>query len=441
MMRPSPRLHESLLVAALLLALLAACAGPAVPTPTPQTPAAVPVAPTLSAAQEQRLLDRAMSHYAAGEHDLALAWFDRLIAGLHGAARTERLAVARALRAETYLKQHRYEAALGDLHAAYALGQRSALVTRNLCRAHALLAEPRQARPYCEQAFAADPALAADSYGLALALLGDLEGAADKLQLFIDNTAVSPYPNVVDMRAERRVWAVMLRRGENPFTPLVLADLRAHDPVAGAAAFPPAELSLPAALNAYWHGRDLARAGDYAAAGAAFGAALALFPDFEEALVARGSTAVLSGRPQEALPDLDAALRLNPQDGVAYHWRGMARSELGLIETAVADFTAALRLNPQVSRNYHMRGVARLRGGDPQAALADFSAALLVDKENGEIWFRRAQARAALGQREAAISDLQQALALGLPRATAAQARELLRRLRAGEQFDPQTTF
>lgn len=47
-----------------------------------------------------------------------------------------------------------------------------------------------------------------------------------------------------------------------------------------------------------------------------------------------------------AVSDASEALRLNPNDYIAYHYRGIARAKLGNFETAINDFRAALRIKP-----------------------------------------------------------------------------------------------
>ncbi|MQA64642.1 MAG: tetratricopeptide repeat protein [Alphaproteobacteria bacterium] len=47
-----------------------------------------------------------------------------------------------------------------------------------------------------------------------------------------------------------------------------------------------------------------------------------------------------------AVSDASEALRLNPNDYVAYHYRGVARAKLGNFEAAINDFRAALHIRP-----------------------------------------------------------------------------------------------
>jgi tetratricopeptide (TPR) repeat protein len=47
-----------------------------------------------------------------------------------------------------------------------------------------------------------------------------------------------------------------------------------------------------------------------------------------------------------AVSDASEAVRLNPNDYVAYHYRGVARAKLGNFEAAINDFRTALQIKP-----------------------------------------------------------------------------------------------
>ncbi|MBI2931494.1 MAG: protein kinase [Planctomycetes bacterium] len=151
---------------------------------------------------------------------------------------------------------------------------------------------------------------------------------------------------------------------------------------------------------------------------------------------------------EEAIRDLDDALRLYPERDQTWWWRGATRTDLGtykasrgenadaIYEAAIEDFGEAMRLNPTEDDAWVSRGTTRLnwamskadRGGDPtelyRAAMEDFEAALKLNAALSLTWAERGRARmnranyeAARGQNtgmsyERAIEDYGEALRL-----------------------------
>ncbi|GAB1431362.1 hypothetical protein MASR2M18_21970 [Ignavibacteria bacterium] len=62
----------------------------------------------------------------------------------------------------------------------------------------------------------------------------------------------------------------------------------------------------------------------------------------------------------EAIDDLDKALTIDANYGVAYLGRGLAKASLGIIRRAAAeDFTKAIIINPDDAQSYLERGTVR----------------------------------------------------------------------------------
>jgi tetratricopeptide (TPR) repeat protein len=76
---------------------------------------------------------------------------------------------------------------------------------------------------------------------------------------------------------------------------------------------------------------------------------------------------------QGAIADYNEAIRLNPNDAVAYYNRGNAKSDLGDNQGAIADYNEAIRLNPNDAEAYYNRGVVKSDLGDNQGAIADYN--------------------------------------------------------------------
>ncbi|WP_085580839.1 tetratricopeptide repeat protein [Thalassospira mesophila] len=77
-------------------------------------------------------------------------------------------------------------------------------------------------------------------------------------------------------------------------------------------------------------------------------------PAHQLALQQLAEVYLLSGKPREALNNLDVALRSNPGDPDLLTAHGMAQLELGRHRTALADFHSASRLRPGDGMIHHM---------------------------------------------------------------------------------------
>jgi len=83
----------------------------------------------------------------------------------------------------------------------------------------------------------------------------------------------------------------------------------------------------------------------------------------------RGVEWIGKGDYDRALADYDEAIRLDPQDPLAYYNRGVARHGKHDYDRAIADYDQAIRLDPQHARALRNRGYSRfLRGSFAEAA-------------------------------------------------------------------------
>ena len=154
------------------------------------------------------------------------------------------------------------------------------------------------------------------------------------------------------------------------------------------------------------------------------------------------------GRHELALPHLNRALRLDPNNADAWFWRGAASAALGKQRAAVNDFGRALLLRPLFHEARYHRAQAYRAFGLANSALEDcnrllktkvaFSHRVLELKaeifitqmrdieaktllaevielfpNSGHAYWLRSQISEALGNREAVIRDLDRARALG----------------------------
>lgn len=139
---------------------------------------------------------------------------------------------------------------------------------------------------------------------------------------------------------------------------------------------PPACAEVPGAAVADClnQGRRLARQGEYAAALAAYDAALALAPRLGEIYLGRGMVHFECGAFSDAIADYNSALYYSPGLSSALVERGRASLAQGNPRAAVIDCTAALRANPRSLPAYRVRAEAHAGAGDHDRAAADGAA-------------------------------------------------------------------
>ncbi|MDR3466254.1 MAG: tetratricopeptide repeat protein [Xanthobacteraceae bacterium] len=139
------------------------------------------------------------------------------------------------------------------------------------------------------------------------------------------------------------------------------------------------------------------------------------------AYVGRALALDRKGERDRAMADLTAAIRLNPNDSLAFSDRGILWRETGDVDRAIADFTEALRLSPLPHSDlagpghvnvYANRALAWWAKGDLDHALADFDAALAQDPKDVEARYHRAQIRMARRDLVDAVADLDAVIAL-----------------------------
>ncbi len=106
-----------------------------------------------------------------------------------------------------------------------------------------------------------------------------------------------------------------------------------------------------------------------------FEAALALKPDYAEALNNLGLALSQTGRPREALPYLEESIRLKPLVHQAHNNLGIALAGAGRVEESLAAFAEAARLAPRVPNIRENHGKALLLLGREAEAAEQFKAA------------------------------------------------------------------
>jgi len=118
------------------------------------------------------------------------------------------------------------------------------------------------------------------------------------------------------------------------------------------------------------------------------------------------------GEYESAILDYTMAIRLAPNDPVAYNNRGLARYNQGDYLGSIEDYSETLTLNPNDAVAYSNRGVSRLKTGDYGGAVADFDSAIALKPDYASAYNNRGLARFEMGDRTEAIADLKQAAEL-----------------------------
>ena len=156
---------------------------------------------------------------------------------------------------------------------------------------------------------------------------------------------------------------------------------------------------------------------DYEGAIEDYNQAIRLDPDNALAYKHRGDARRNLEDYEEAMADYTEAIRLDPEYAAAYNNRGVVRRQLGDYEEAIADFTEAIQASGNWGKGsptmgYNNRGFTRYQLGDNQEAIADYTEAIRLDPNYADAYNNRGFARYQLGDNQGAIADYTEAIRL-----------------------------
>ncbi len=146
------------------------------------------------------------------------------------------------------------------------------------------------------------------------------------------------------------------------------------------------------------------------------------FPQSADSHIARAEFCISVQDFKGALPSLEQAVRLRPDELQLHAHRAMVLRDLGRTDEAIAAFGEMIQQFPDSPVGYINRAVLRKSSGQLQAAVTDFDRALELDPDSAYCFFQRGNVHLALQNHEAAIKDLTRAIELE-PRSTAFERR------------------
>ncbi len=134
-----------------------------------------------------------------------------------------------------------------------------------------------------------------------------------------------------------------------------------------------------------------------------------------EAYYSRGVVLFDEKKFDQAMPDFDKTIELNPNYVQAYINRGDIYLYANKFEEALADFNKAIQLRPDFELGYYNRGVVFYNQKKYKEALIDYNKAITLKPDYAQAIYSRGLAKYFLGKADSACVDIKQAGNLGYP--------------------------
>ena len=141
-----------------------------------------------------------------------------------------------------------------------------------------------------------------------------------------------------------------------------------------------------------------------------FQAALRINPDYAEAHYNLGLAYRQQGRLDEAIREYQAALRINPDDAGAHYSLGLAYGQQGRLDDAIREYQAALHINPDYTNAHYNLGLAYRQQGRLDEAIREYQAALRISPDEVDAHYGLGVAYEQQGRPDEAIREYQAAL-------------------------------
>jgi len=134
-------------------------------------------------------------------------------------------------------------------------------------------------------------------------------------------------------------------------------------------------------------------------------AAIRLDPGTAVTYINRGNAYLSKGDAERALGDYDEAIRRDQKSAWAFNSRGNFYKNSNDAARALADFDASIRLDPYYALAYFDRGTVYKSKDDFARALADFNESLRLDPNNAQAYFNRGGVSYSMGDNVGAVAD------------------------------------
>ncbi|WP_298482967.1 tetratricopeptide repeat protein [uncultured Chloroflexus sp.] len=162
----------------------------------------------------------------------------------------------------------------------------------------------------------------------------------------------------------------------------------------------------------FWLGEALLRNGQLARALAAYQRALALQPQYPEALLGMAQTQYALGHADEALQTVEQAIRQQSNYAEAHLFRGKLLQEAGRFSEARAAYDASISANDRIAESFYRRALLAIRANDYDQAVRDLNRAVALQPNFPEAHYWLGRAYYAQGRNASALQAIQQAITL-----------------------------
>ena len=137
----------------------------------------------------------------------------------------------------------------------------------------------------------------------------------------------------------------------------------------------------------------------------------------------RGMSYLKNGEVEDAISDLNKAIKLNPENAVTYFSRGKAYFKKGDPEKAISDYDKAIELNPGYTDVYFSRGYYYQTIGEYGKAISDYNKVISIRPRNAHAYNYRGSAYFIKEEYQKAFTDFNKAIELNPGFAAAYQNR------------------